>query len=270
MSAASGDRNGALDVLLAADVDEVDGGGGEAGGGEGDDAVLAALAVPDAQAALRPGAVREVQLDRFGAAEVGVEQREEDRAVAAAHHRGAVVAGEQAGDPRGRQGRHDRPGQADVAEPAEGVVVGVAGGAQPGAEAAYLAEGAVAGGRAEAGEADEGGDHVVGADPVRIQGRLILDKAAAKTGQRLPVGLDGAGRLAFDGAASEVGLDEGWEERDGGGSSVHGPSMDALSAAEVKAMLPRIGRFRGTRADGGSGDLAARGGPSRGSRSRWP
>ncbi len=33
--------------------------------------------------------------------------------------------------------------------------------------------------------------------------------------------------------------------------------MDALSAAEVKAMLPRIGRFRGTRADGGSGDLAA-------------
>ena len=108
--------------------------GGEGVGtaaGEGHDAVLAALALPDEQSPLRQGAVREVQLDRFGTADAGVQEREEDRAIAAAHHRGSVAAGEQAGDLRGCQGRHDLAGQPHVAQAPERVVIRVAGRAQP-------------------------------------------------------------------------------------------------------------------------------------------
>ena len=87
------------------------------------------------------------------------------------------------------------------------------------------------------GEAGEVGDDVIGADGVRIQGCPILDEAAAKAGQRLPIGLDGAGRLAFDGAAGEVGGDEGGQQGVGKGL-VHGPSMDARRAREVKPRSP--------------------------------
>ena len=85
------------------------------------------------------------RLDRLGAADAGVQQREEDRAITAAHHRGGVAAGEQAGDLRGAQRRHDRAGQPHVAQAPERVVGGVAGRAQPVPEAAHLAEVAVAG-----------------------------------------------------------------------------------------------------------------------------
>ena len=192
----------------------------------------------------REVAIREIQSDRFGTADAGVQQREEDGAIAAAHDRGAVAAGDQAGDLRGRQGRHDLAGQADIAEAAEGVVVGVAGGAQPGAEAAHLAEIAVAGIGAVGGEADEIGDDVIGTEAVRIQRRPILDEAAGEAGQRLPIGLDGAGRLAFDHAAGQVGGDEGGQQGVGKGL-VHGPSMDALRAREVKAAPPRTAGLLG-------------------------
>ena len=65
----------------------------------------------------------------------------------------------------------------------------------------------------EAGETGEVGDDVIGAEAVRVERRPVLLQATGEAGQRLPVGLDGAGRLAFDGAAGQVGLDEGWEER---------------------------------------------------------
>ena len=163
----------------------------------------------DEQPALRQGAVREVQSDRLRAADARVQQRQEDRAIAAAHLRGGVAAGEQAGDLLRCQRRHDPAGQADVAEAAERVVGGIAGGAQPGAEAAHLAEVAVTGVGAAGGEAGEVGDDVVGAEAVRIQRRPILDEAAGEAGQRLPIGLDGAGRLALEGTAGQVGGDEG-------------------------------------------------------------
>ena len=150
----------------------------------------------DEQPALRQGAVREVQSDRFRTADAGVQQREEDRAIAAAHGRCRIAAGEQAGDLGGRQRRHDLARQADVAEAAEGVVGGIAGGAQPGAEAAHLAEVAVTGVGAAGGEAGEVGDDVIGAEGFRIQGCPILDEAALEPRERLPIGLDGAGRLA--------------------------------------------------------------------------
>ena len=67
--------------------------------GEGDDAVLAALALPHEQPPLRQRAFREIQVSR-------------------------LAAGEQPGDLGGRQGRHDRARQADVAEVAEGALAG--------------------------------------------------------------------------------------------------------------------------------------------------
>ena len=78
--------------------------------GEGHHAILAALAVADEQPALRQRAVREVQSDRFRTADARVQQREEDRAITAAHGRCRIAAGDQAGDLGGRQGRHDLAG----------------------------------------------------------------------------------------------------------------------------------------------------------------
>ena len=80
----------------------------------------------------------------------------------------------------GVSGGHDRVGQADVAEAAEGVVVGIASGVQPTEEAAHLAEVAVAGIRAVVGEADEIGDDVIGTEAVRVQGRPVFPEAAAE------------------------------------------------------------------------------------------
>ena len=161
-------------------VGEIGGEGVAAASGEGHDAVLAALAVADAQPALRPGAVREVQLDRFGTADAGVQQREKDRPVAAAHHRGGVAASDQAGDLRGCERRHDLAGQPHVAEAAERVVVGVAGGVQPTEEAAHLAEVAVASIGPMGGEPGQVGDDVVGTDLAGIQRRPVFPEAAQK------------------------------------------------------------------------------------------
>ena len=116
------------------------------------------------ETAAREVAVREVQSDRFGTADTGIEQGEEDRPIAAAHDRGGLAAGEQAADLGRRQRRHDRVGQADVAEAAEGVVGGIAGGVQPTEEAAHLAEVAVASIGPMGGEPGQVGDDVVGTD----------------------------------------------------------------------------------------------------------
>ena len=238
-------------------VGDVRGQGVAAAPREGHDAVLAALAVPDEQPLLRQGAVREVQSDRFGTVDAGVQQREEDRAIAAAHDGVGVAAGDQAGDLRGRQRRHDLAGQPHVAQAPERVVIRVAGRAQPGAEAAHLAEVAVTGVGAAGGEAGEVGDDVIGADGVRIQGCPILDEAAGEAGQRLPIGLDGAGRLALDGTAGQVGGDEGGQKGVGKGWSMARPWTLCLPG---KSRQPRPGR-RGCwepQADGGSGDPAAK------------
>ena len=126
-----------------------------AAAGEGHEAVLATLTLPHEQPPLLQHAVCQVQVGRFGTADAGIEEGEEDRPIAAAPHRGGVAAGKQPGDLGRGQGRHDRVGQADVAEAAEGVVGGIAGGAEPGAEAAHLAEVAMAGGGTVGGEAGE-------------------------------------------------------------------------------------------------------------------
>ena len=119
----------------------------------------------------------------------------EDRAITAAHDRGAVTAGEQTGDLRGRQRRHDFAGQTDIAEAAEGVVLRVAGRAQPVTEAAHLAEVAVTGVGAEGGEAGQVGDDVIGADSVGIERHPVLPSAADEAAEGLAVGADGAGDL---------------------------------------------------------------------------
>ena len=117
----------------------------------------------------------------------------------------------QAPDLGGHLGRHDRLGQTHGAEATEGVVGGGAGGAQPGAEAAHLAEGAVAGSGALGSEAGEGGDHVIGAAAVRVQRGPVLLETALEARERLAVGGDRAERLALDGTAGQVGGDEVWE-----------------------------------------------------------
>ena len=94
----------------------------------------------------------------------------------------------------------------------------------------------MAGVGAAGGEADEVGDDVVGPDAVRVQRSFVLLEAALEARERLAVGGDRAGRLALHRAAGQVGLDEGGQERLAGGQGVHRPSMDALSAAEVKAI----------------------------------
>ena len=169
-----------------------------AAGGEGDEAVLAAFAPPHEQAALREPAVGEIQVGRLRTADAGIEERQEDRPIAAPPHRGGIAAGQQPSDLLRGQGRHDRLGQAHVAEPPEGIVAGIAGGAQPGPEAAHLAEGAVAGGGTEAGEAGEVGDDVIGAAAVRIERGCVLLEAAQEAGERLAVGGEGAGRFPLD------------------------------------------------------------------------
>ena len=75
--------------------------GGEGGGaaiGEGHDAILAALALPYEQAALREPAVCQVQVGRLGTADAGIEEGQEDRPIAAAPHRGGVATGQQPTD----------------------------------------------------------------------------------------------------------------------------------------------------------------------------
>ena len=216
-------------------VGKIGGESGSAAIGEGDDPVLAALPLPHQQPPLPQRAVRQVQVGRFGTADTGIQQRQEDRPIAAAAHRRGVAAGQQPSDLLGDQGRHDRLGQADVAEAAEGVVGGVPGSAQPGAETTHLAEVTVAGGGPVVGEASEVSDHVIGPEPVGVQRGPVLLKAAGEAGQRLTVGGDRAGRLALDGTAGEVSVDEGREEQVAGRSGVHGLSMDALLAAAVKS-----------------------------------
>ena len=60
-------------------------------------------------------------------------------------------------------------------------------------------------------------------------------EAAQEGGECLAVGGDRVGRLALDGAAGEVGLNE---DREGRGIGIYSPSMDALLAAA--AIKPRV------------------------------
>ena len=75
-------------------------------------------------------------------------------------------------------------GRRTLRRPREGVVVGVAGGAQPGAEAAHLAEVAVTGVGAAGGEEGEVGDDVVGAEAVRAERCRVLLQAAGEARRR--------------------------------------------------------------------------------------
>ena len=136
-------------------------------------------------------------MHRLRTADAGIEEGEEDRPIAAASRRRGIATGQQPSDLLRGQGRHDRLGQADVAEAAEGVVGGVAGGTQPVPEAAHLAEVAVPGAGAVVGEAGEVGDHVIGPEPVRVHGPPVLLEAALEAGERLAIGLRRAGRFAL-------------------------------------------------------------------------
>ena len=76
---------------------------------------------------------------------------------------------------------------------------------------------------------------MVGAEAIGVERRPVLPQAAQEAGERLAVGLRRAGRFPLDRAAGQVGCDEGGKGRSGGQRGVHGPSMDALLAREVKS-----------------------------------
>ena len=92
-----------------------------------DDAGLAPFAVAHVEPARCEVAVGEVHGDGFGAADAGIQQREENRPVATAERGVAIAAGEERLHLGRRERGHDLLGYPHVAQTVEGIVLRVAG-----------------------------------------------------------------------------------------------------------------------------------------------
>ena len=91
--------------------------------GEGDHALLVALAVPHVEAARREVTIEQVEADGFAAADAAVEQGQQQRAIAQAHRRDGIAGVEQLGDLFSAEGLDDAQGDLHVTQAAEGGVL---------------------------------------------------------------------------------------------------------------------------------------------------
>ena len=203
---------------------------GPAAAGEGDDALLVALAVANQQAPAGEVAVGQVERAQLGAADAGVEEEEHHGGIAPPDGGGGIARRHQARELGGGEGLYDLGGEADVAQAAEGRVLEEARGHAPIEEAADLAEVAMAGGGPAGLKGLAVADHGRRLDGRGLIGHALRGDAALEPRQRLAVGALGAWREALDPAAGEI---EGDQLREGGGGG-HG-DMDARGRAGVKS-----------------------------------
>jgi hypothetical protein len=166
--------------------------------GEGDDALLVALAMEHPQPAAVQVQVFEAQLDELGAADARIEQGKEDRLVARAGGSRRVATAEQVADVVRGEGSDDALWKPDVLERPERTLSQVAGMNEPIEEAAHLAEVTVARLEGVAAEAAEIGIKMVGCEAGGIEGKAFVIGDAQEAGQRLAVGANRVGGLALD------------------------------------------------------------------------
>ena len=96
---------------------------GPAAAGEGDDALLVALAVANQQAAAGEVAVGQVERAQLGAADAGVEEEQHHGGIAPSDGGGGIARRHQARELGGAEGLYDLGREADVAQAAERRVV---------------------------------------------------------------------------------------------------------------------------------------------------